>query len=201
NMIGRDDESVQLYQQVIDQYSSAVEPAIREHVARAMINKAFSLGTKSRREETEAAIKIYRQVVDLFSPPTRPSMRAKLAVAWNGLGFQLLLLAKSKLHNGEEANETLRKAQEAIQEAKQLEPRSWMILGNEAYITFLLGKKEEARLLLTETLNVGGEEARAGELRDTTRFPIGLDAEFAGWLEDKEARALGEISVAASTNA
>lgn len=187
SMIGREEESMQLYNAVIDEFRGALEPAIREHVARAMINKAFSAGAKRR--DTRAAIELYRQVVNEFPTAWKPSMRAKLALAWNGLGFQRLLLAKSQLQASQDATETLKAALNAINKAKEFDDNSWLILGNEAYISFLLGDKEKAHASLALALQLGGEQARQAELSDTTVYPLQNDTEFKSWLQDQNAAA------------
>ena len=189
SMIGRQQDSVRLYNEVIDEFRGAIEPAIREHVARAMINKAFRTGARHQPDDTRAAIELYKQVVDEFPTAWKPSMRAKLALAWNGLGFQRLLLAKFLLQASQDATETLKAALNAIEKAKEFDDNSWLILGNEAYISFLLGHKEKARASLALALQLGGEQCRQAELSDTAVYPLEDDAEFKAWLNDRNAAA------------
>jgi tetratricopeptide (TPR) repeat protein len=183
-LIGKDDEALRAYEEIIKDFAGAVEPAIREHVVRAMINKAFSLGETKTREGLLASIDAYKQVTDHYPDPSGPRMCSKLAVAWNGLGFRLLLLAKLQIQSKESYQDTLDRALVAIQKAKKLDPRSWMIMGNEAYITYLMGKTDDARRMLDQTLKIGGEDARAGELRDTKIFTTEADNEFISWLNE-----------------
>jgi tetratricopeptide (TPR) repeat protein len=180
--IGQEDHALNIYRDVIDQYAGDVEPAIREHVARAMINKAFGIGMKHDPNSTRAAVNLYKQVVEEFPCAWKPSMQAKLALAWNGLGFQSLLLAKWHLQNGLDASETLDQALSAIKKAEDLDPNGWLMLGNEAYILFLQGRRDEARERLNQALELGGEEARLVELSDTTVYPLDTDSEFKSWL-------------------
>jgi tetratricopeptide (TPR) repeat protein len=189
SMIGKEDEALALYNQVIDEHSEAVEPVIREHVARAMINKAFSYGARHTPEATRTSIRLYDELVTKFPIAWKPTMRAKLGLAWNGLAFQRLLLAKWQLRNAQDATATLQAALDAIKKAKEFDEKSWLIFGNEAYIRLLLGDREGARTTLALALQLGNEEARIAELSDTTVFPIPQDEEFKAWLNDTNAAA------------
>ncbi len=187
SIVGRQEDAVRIYNEVIDQFSGAVEPAIGEHVARAMINKAFSIGCKHQPDSTRASIALYRRVVEEFPSASRPSMRAKLALAWNGLGFQRLLLAKWQLRQRQDATATLNDAFSAIKKAQEFDANNWLILGNQAYILFLQGKKADAHRCLALAFQSGGQEVRQAELSDTAVYPLETDAEFKAWLNDKNA--------------
>ena len=52
------------------------------------------------------------------------------------------------------ATETLEAALDAIDNAKKFDSDSWLIIGNEAYISFLLGDKEKARQYYEKFLTI-----------------------------------------------
>ena len=53
-----------------------------------------------------------------------------------------------------------------------------MKLGNQAYITFLLGRKDEAPNFSPEAISLGGEKTRQDELDDAYINELPEDAEF-----------------------
>jgi tetratricopeptide (TPR) repeat protein len=193
NEIGSGEQAQELYTSLIQDYGTAREPAIREHVARAMINMAYNYGRKPGMENRKAAIHLYQRAVSDFAEMTRPSMISKLALAWNGLGFQLLLKAKLEWKTDRDrAMATLDQALRAITTAGRIEPGSWLILGNRAYILFLLGQQQAAKETLDQALALGGADIRDIELDDVANSPITPDDdEFAGWLKTWKPEAAG----------
>lgn len=184
NIAGRFEESLEVYDEVIDHFSGAVEPSIRVHAVRAMINKAFRLAGNHEISGIRKSIELYQEAIDKIGGLRGNSPQLGLTLAWNGLGFQRLLLAKHTLpQDAAQARSILLDARAAIGEALKLAPDSGMVIGNQAYIEFLLGDDlEYAHKRLLEAVACGGEETRAAELQDTGIFPLPRDAEFVAWL-------------------
>jgi tetratricopeptide (TPR) repeat protein len=174
------------YDRAIRDFDDAPEPSIQEHVLRAIVNKAFLFGQRHEIEQTKRAIQIYEEATGRFRKDMPSSWRQKMTLAFNGLGFQRLLLAKWSLGHpgsGADSKQILLQAREAIAHALELTPDVPMVIGNQAYIEFLLGERSDfARERLNRAIELGGEETRQGELRDTQIHPIPQDAVFAAWI-------------------
>src|SRR5262249_44849719 len=130
NLVGRVEESLAAYDEVITRFDSAVEPSIQLHVTRAMINKALRLGENHRPEDTERAMGIYEELTRKLAGVAGKG-RVQLTLAWNGLAFQKLLLAKWRMaRDGTGARQLLLEAKAAIGEALKLADDSGMVIGN-----------------------------------------------------------------------
>ncbi len=130
-----------------------------------------------RREE---AILVYDTLVQRFGDAPEAELRKQVARALNGIGFPLLCQAKRVWAAGDEqaARSGLLEAQQKLIAATMRDPDSPMVLGNVAYVDFLLGNKEQARALMSRAIGLGGEEIRRGELADADIHPLPQDEEF-----------------------
>ena len=93
--LGRDQEAITAYAEVVDRFGAASEPALREQVARALINKGGALRGLERGEEAIAA---FDEVVDRFGAASEPALREVIARALINKGAAL-----RGLERGEEA--------------------------------------------------------------------------------------------------
>jgi tetratricopeptide (TPR) repeat protein len=84
--LGRREEAIAAYDDLLARFGSAPEPSIREHVARAFCNKGVELGELGRREEAIAA---YDVLLARFGSATEPSIREDIAVALCNKGVEL----------------------------------------------------------------------------------------------------------------
>ncbi len=71
--LGRSEDEVAVYEQVLDRYGADPTPALRERVARALVNKGFRLGELGRSED---AVAVYEQVLDRYGADPTPALRA-----------------------------------------------------------------------------------------------------------------------------
>ncbi|HEY1241028.1 MAG TPA: hypothetical protein VGF16_10745, partial [Bryobacteraceae bacterium] len=183
NLIGQYADSLKAYDEAITRFGGALEPSIEGHVTRALINKAFRLGENHVVADTRQAIEMYEDALNRLNRTTRKSVQIQITMAWNGLAFQRLLLAKCTMPSDPAgARKILLEAREAIREALKLAPDSGMVIGNEAYIEFLLGENRDyARERLGEAIQHGGEETRNGELQDAKVYRLSQDSEFENW--------------------
>jgi len=62
----------------VQRFGEAGEPALREQVAKALVNKGVRLGALNRSQE---AIAVYEEVVWRFGEAGEPALRATVALA------------------------------------------------------------------------------------------------------------------------
>jgi tetratricopeptide (TPR) repeat protein len=70
--LGRREEAIAVYDDIVGRFGAASETALREGVARALVNKGSALGELGRREE---AIAVYDDVVGRFGTASEPTLR------------------------------------------------------------------------------------------------------------------------------
>ena len=84
--IGELAEALALYNRVISRFDKASEPALRERVATALVNKGIVLG---QRGDSEQEIDVYDEVVARFGAPSEPALRELVATALFNKGIVL----------------------------------------------------------------------------------------------------------------
>jgi len=185
--MGKNEAEIAVYDEVVRRYGDAPEAALRERVANALLNKSVALGQMGK---NEAEIAVYDEVVRRYGDAPEAALRERVAnervaKALNGIGFMLLCQAKEIWQGGDEtvANALLRQALEKIEAALQRKPDEPMMLGNQGYILFLLGRGDEAYSVLAKAIALGGEKLRQGELKDADIHPLQQDVEFKALLE------------------
>jgi len=78
---------------ILLRYENSQDPALREQVARALVNKGITLGALDRSEE---AISVYDEVVARFADVDEPALREQVARALFNKGITLGALARSE---------------------------------------------------------------------------------------------------------
>jgi tetratricopeptide (TPR) repeat protein len=91
--LGRSEEAVGVYDQVVTRFGQAPEPALRERVAKALVNKGVRLGELGRSEEE---IGVYDQVVTRFGQAPEPALREQVAKALVNKAITLGELGRSE---------------------------------------------------------------------------------------------------------
>ena len=76
--LGRGEEEIGVYDQVVTRYGEATEAALREQVALALVSKGWRLGQLGRGEEE---IGVYDQVVTRYGEATEAALREWVARA------------------------------------------------------------------------------------------------------------------------
>jgi tetratricopeptide (TPR) repeat protein len=84
--LGRNEEAIAVYEDVVARFGTASEPALREPVAKALVNKGVRLGQLSRGEE---GIVVYEDVVARFGAAPEPALREPVAKALVNKGVTL----------------------------------------------------------------------------------------------------------------
>jgi tetratricopeptide (TPR) repeat protein len=91
--LGRSEEEIGVYDEVIGRFGEREEVQIAEKVAKAMVNKGFRLGALGRSEE---AIGVYDEVIGRFGEREEVQIAEKVASAMVNKGFRLGALGKSE---------------------------------------------------------------------------------------------------------
>jgi tetratricopeptide (TPR) repeat protein len=91
--LGRPEEAIAVYDQVISRFGGDTEPGPREQVAVAMIGKGVTLGQLGRPEEE---IAVYDQVISRFGGDTEPGPREQAAGAMVNKGLTLTKLGRAE---------------------------------------------------------------------------------------------------------
>ena len=84
--LGRTDEEIVVYDDVVARYGDNSEPALREQTARALFNKAVTLGQLNRSDEE---IEVYEDVVARYGDDPEPALREQVARALFNKGVRL----------------------------------------------------------------------------------------------------------------
>ena len=175
-LLNRNQESVDLYDEIVQRSGDAKEFVLQEQVAKALINKALKLREMNRFADERA---VYLDVIERYEKATEPVLKKIAAGAFNSVGFQALIAAKATLKTDKTAGKNeLREAERYIKAARERDPADPIIIGNHAYIAFLLDRKDLARKWLTEAIELGGETLRQGELADADLNRLPEDDEF-----------------------
>ncbi len=80
--LGRSDDAVEVYDEVVARFGEATEPALREQVATALVNKGVRLGALGRSDEE---LEVYDEVVARYGEATEPVLRQAVAMARTAL--------------------------------------------------------------------------------------------------------------------
>jgi len=80
--LGRSDEAIGVYDELLARFGNATEPALREQVAQALFNKGFSLGALGRNEE---AVECHEAVIACFGQGQESTLEAAASRAWDEL--------------------------------------------------------------------------------------------------------------------
>ena len=91
--LGRSEEAIAVYDEVIGRFGATSDPALRQQVAKALVNKGFRLGLLGRSEE---AITVYDNVVDRFGTTSELALREQVARALVNKGARLGVLGRSE---------------------------------------------------------------------------------------------------------
>lgn len=179
--LDRHEEGLTAYDEVVRRFGKTVKPRIQEPVAGALVNKGVVLGILDRPEEELAA---YDEVVRCFGSSSEPGVQEKVAMARNGIGFAHLKEAKRSWSDSAKREQALSTALDEFNMALQNYPDKPLVLGNQSYALFLLGRREEAREPMRQALKDGGEEQYNYEVKDAALHPVPEDADFLAFLDE-----------------
>jgi len=90
--LGRSEDAIAAYDQVIGRYGAASEAALREQVASALFNKGVRLGELGRSND---AIAVYDQVIERYGSASEAALREQVAQALVNKGVTLGQLGRS----------------------------------------------------------------------------------------------------------
>ncbi len=190
----RSEEAIAAYDELLRRFGDSQVVALQEQVAKALINKGFALGQLQRSEEAIAA---YDELLRRFGESQVVALQERVAKALNSKGFIILLNAKKAPNNFEQRQSLLQTALAHFERALflcALEDHA-MILGNQGYALFLLGRTTESEQMLQQALTLGGNKLYEDELADSRINPLPEDEAFRALLD----RLWGEISEQTAT--
>jgi tetratricopeptide (TPR) repeat protein len=87
--LGRSEEALGIYEDLVARYGEATEPAMREYVAIALFNKGVRLGDLDRPDDERG---VYEEIVAHYGDATEPALRAQAAKALVNKGIRLSVL-------------------------------------------------------------------------------------------------------------
>jgi tetratricopeptide (TPR) repeat protein len=171
------DAAIALYDHIINKFGTSTDPELGGIVAKARFNKSNALGATHRIEE---ALAVCTEIIETYSTSSDPMLLEIASDTLNSMAFNLLILAKADRLSGNEAAalSKLQSAEGYIVKSLEKDADNPMKLGNQGYIAFLLGRKDEARRLLTRAITLGGEKIRQGELNDAFINELPEDPKF-----------------------
>ncbi len=176
-------DAVDVYDDVISRFGSSEALSLQESVAQALANKSIALKLLNRHEET---LQVYDQLVLLYEKHHGLVSKNPLIHALNNKNFNALIVAKAQWKEQELAHVYLHVAKYGFGQAleKASDPTiEATILGNLAYVEFLLSQPDQAETHLREALEKGGEKLYRATLEDIAMHPIPPDADFQALLE------------------
>ncbi len=90
-ILGRRQEEIAVYDDLLARFGNATEPALRKQVAMALVDKGYGLGILGRRQEQ---IAVYDDLLARFGNATEPALREQVAMALVEKGFTLGALGR-----------------------------------------------------------------------------------------------------------
>jgi tetratricopeptide (TPR) repeat protein/Mrp family chromosome partitioning ATPase len=178
----RPEEAIAVFDELLRRFGESQAVVLQEQVAKALVSKGFTLGQLQRPEE---AIAVFDELLRRFGESQALILQEQVANALNGKGFLMLLNAK-KIYNSPMQRQSLLQA--ALNHFEQAlvhtaaEARA-MVLGNQGYALFLLGRTVESEQVLKEALALGGKTLYEAELADSHIDPLPEDTAFRVLLE------------------
>ena len=149
--LGRGEAEVEVYDEVVQRFGEATEPALQERVASALFNKGGRLGQLGR---GEAEIEVYDEVVQRFGEATEPALQERVASALFNKGGRLGQLGRGEAEI-EVYDEVARRFGEATEPALQEQVAKALVYKG---ITFgQLGRGEKAIEVYDEVVQRFGE--------------------------------------------
>ncbi len=199
--LGRHEEAIAVYDEVLRRYGEAKELALQELVANALVNKGITLGDLGRHEE---AIQVCDELLRRYGEAKELALQEQVAKAFNGLGFTLLMAAKRHWLDRDLARLNLDLARKHLERALAIRPMpsNGMVLGNLAYVLYLLGDAAQAQTTFDVALRaqkLGGKSLYEGILKDLEQCPIEPDAGMRELVEAAWQRYQGDQGPAETT--
>ncbi|MDD5300363.1 MAG: hypothetical protein PHD65_07700 [Gallionella sp.] len=176
----REVEAIAVCDEVESRYGSAPEVELRIQVAQALVNKGITLGKLKREVEAIAACD---EVESRYGSAPEAKFRELVAKARNSKGYALLCRAKENWPKEAARLADLQAAATLFTQAEKEVSEKYVVWGNQAYTFYLLGQEGDARILLKQALQQGGEWLYKATLDDLNIHTVSLDTEFRSLLE------------------
>lgn len=157
----RDEEMLLTAEQFLARFGGSDRLELQERVAIVLNSKGTALGNLGREEE---ALATYDQVVIRFADSQQPELQKQVGKALVNQGAIFIGLAKrEKLASRLKLFfQRLEQANTALEKAQQYLNKNAFLIKNQAYLLFLLGKREPAILMLKQAVQLIGNEIVKG---------------------------------------
>jgi hypothetical protein len=177
--------AIATYDETLRRFGEDTDLGIQIQVARALVNKGIA---QDRGNQGGNHIATFDEVVRRFAEAAEPTIRQQVALALNGRGFHHLIQAKSLMQQEDpEAKLQLQIALENLNDAAHRCARpNGLILGNRAYVQYLLGNVDAASDDFAEALRApedGGKGLYEATLKDLDINPLTVDIEIRKMVE------------------
>lgn len=180
--IKRTEDELAIYDDLLQRFGDSKQMTLKEYVAKALGNKGLALGQMQRLEEE---IAVYDEMLRQFAHSQEPVLQAIVSNTLNSKGYAILLSAKRCRNDVPQQRVLIQIAldnfKRAITSAEVGEHS--VILGNQAYALFLLGRQTESESLLRQALALGGQSLYEAELADSHLHPLPEDKIFREMLD------------------
>ena len=149
--LGRSEEAIAVYDEVVSRFGDAEEPELRDPVASALGNKGVVLGILGRDEEAIAA---YDDVVSRFGDAEEPELRGRVGITLVNKGLTL-----GSLRRSEEAIAVYDEVVSRFGDAEEPELRVQVgkALFNKGVTLGILGRSEEEIAVYDEVVSRFGD--------------------------------------------
>jgi tetratricopeptide (TPR) repeat protein len=174
--LGRLEEAVAAFDQVLDRYGDDPAPALREEAAMALVNKGAALGELGRPEEAVAA---YDQVLARYGDDPAPALRGRAARALVYKGIRLDVLGRL-----EEAVAAYDQVLDRYGDDPALREQAARALVNKGLALGQLGRQEEAVAAYDLVLVRYGDDPALREQAANALYDKGVRLGVLGRLEE-----------------
>lgn len=178
--LNHSEDALSSYNQLIEHLEKRY---LKGYMATALWNKSVVLHRLNRDEEM---FRVYDQLIERFANSGVLTERGHVARAFNAKGDQQMMLAKKNWQDQSTAKEQLNRAKHYLQQALERADKACcvsMVLGNLAYVEFLLGHPDAATIHLRKALEKAGNKRYHAILEDIATYPIAPDTTFRALLE------------------
>jgi len=169
------------FREFVSRFAATSILGTQGQVVRALFKKGVTLGKLNRPEEELTA---YDVLVHRFEESAEPGIQEQVANARNGIGFIRLKEAKRYWSDSTRREQALSTALEEFNKALPHHLDKPLVLGNQSYTLFLLGRRDEAREPMRQALKDGGERLYKCEVEDAALRPVSVDAAFLAFLDE-----------------
>ncbi|VVP67617.1 hypothetical protein PS907_01739 [Pseudomonas fluorescens] len=165
-----DDEALKHCNLFLDRFGGKISKEIANHL---ITIRGYQFSILSRQKRQVEAENVYDRTILQFDYLDDPEIKSEMGKLKNGKAFILICQAKERWSDYKFRTDSLHQADMLLNEIPPSEVYFPIILGNQAYCTFLLGHNENSvREKLIQGLKLGGANLYEGTIKDTLINPV-----------------------------